>query len=503
MISLIAKVVAHFRVNKIQKTYSRAIKIQDDTLLRLIKKAINTKFGIDHEFTNISNYEDFKKKVPIRDYESIKHYIKDIQKGKENILWPGKPKYLAKTSGTTSGAKFIPITKESLPFHVNSSRDAILFYIKQTGRSDFLNGKNIFIQGSPVLEEMNGVLIGRLSGIVAHHVPKYLQARNLPTMKTNSIDDWESKIDAICEETFNKDLRVVGGIPSWVQMYFERLLQNKKKEKVIEIFKNLSLFVYGGVNFEPYKRIFLKLIGKEINTIEYYPASEGFFAYQNDQNDPALLLQYNSEIFYEFVELNQFDKKQFRRLNLSQVELNKNYVMIISSNAGLWAYNTGDTIMFKSINPPKIIVTGRYKHYISAFGEHVISSEVEQSIKHAIAKTKLVVKEFTVAPMIDVPKPDLPHHEWWVEFDQSTMVTDEFSKIVDSEMKSQNIYYKDLVDGKVLQPLKVISVPTGSFKNYMKSLGRLGGQNKVPRLSNNRDFVNGLNKYIKKTESKN
>ena len=503
MISLIAKVVAHFRVNKIQKTHSKAIKIQDDTLRRLVKKAVNTKFGRDHEFTNISNYEDFKKKVPIRDYESIKHYIKDIQKGKENILWPGKPKYLAKTSGTTSGAKFIPITKESLPFHINSSRDAILFYIKQTGRSDFLNGKNIFIQGSPVLEEMKGVLIGRLSGIVAHHVPKYLQTRNLPTMKTNSIDDWESKIDAICEETFNKDLRVVGGIPSWVQMYFERLLQNKKKEKVIEIFKNLSLFVYGGVNFEPYKRIFLKLIGKEINTIEYYPASEGFFAYQNDQNDPALLLQYNSEIFYEFVELNQFDKKQFRRLNLSQVELNKNYVMIISSNAGLWAYNTGDTIMFKSINPPKIIVTGRYKHYISAFGEHVISSEVEQSIKHAIAKTKLVVKEFTVAPMIDVPKPDLPHHEWWVEFDQSTMVTDEFSKIVDSEMKSQNIYYKDLVDGKVLQPLKVISVPTGSFKNYMKSLGRLGGQNKVPRLSNNRDFVNGLNKYIKKTESKN
>ena len=503
MISLIAKVVAHFRVNKIQKTYSRAIKIQDDILRRLVKKAVNTKFGRDHEFTNISNYEDFKKKVPIRDYESIKHYIKDIQKGKENILWPGKPKYLAKTSGTTSGAKFIPITKESLPFHVNSSRDAILFYIKQTGRSDFLNGKNIFIQGSPVLEEMNGVLIGRLSGIVAHHVPKYLQARNLPTMKTNSIDDWESKIDAICEETFNKDLRVVGGIPSWVQMYFERLLQNKKKEKVIEIFKNLSLFVYGGVNFEPYKRIFLKLIGKEINTIEYYPASEGFFAYQNDQNDPALLLQYNSEIFYEFVELNQFNKKNPRRLNLSQIELNKNYVMIISSNAGLWAYNTGDTVMFKSIIPPKIIVTGRYKHYISAFGEHVISSEVEQSIKHAIAKTKLVVKEFTVAPMIDVPKPELPHHEWWVEFDQSAMLTDEFSQIVDSEMKSQNIYYKDLVDGKVLQPLKVISVPTGSFKNYMKSLGRLGGQNKVPRLSNNRDFVNGLNKYIKKTESKN
>ena len=503
MISLIAKVVAHFRVNKIQKTYTKTIKIQDDILLRLIKKAANTKFGKDHKFTTISNYEEFKNMVPIRDYESIKNYIKDIQNGKENILWPGKPKYLAKTSGTTSGTKYIPITKESLPFHIKSSRDAILFYIKQTGDSEFLNGKNIFIQGSPVLENMNGILIGRLSGIVAHHVPKYLQARNLPTMKTNSIDDWESKIDAICEETCDKDLRVIGGIPSWVQMYLERLLHNKKEKKVIDLFNNLSLFVYGGVNFEPYKRIFSKLIGRKINTIEYYPASEGFFAYQNDQNDSSLLLQYNSEIFYEFVEVDQAEKKHPNRLNLSQVMLNKNYVMIISSNAGLWAYNTGDTVMFKSMNPPKIIVTGRYKHFISAFGEHVISTEVEQSIKLAISKTKLVVKEFTVAPMIEVSKPHLPHHEWWIEFDEDTNPSNKFAEIIDSEMKNQNIYYKDLVDGNVLQPLKVVHVPTGSFKKYMKSIGKLGGQNKVPRLSNNRDFVTGLNKYIKKTESKN
>ena len=489
MISLIAKIVAHFRVNKIKKTYTKATKIQEDILHRLVKKAMKTKFGKDHGFKKISNYDNFKEKVPIRDYESFKHYINDIQKGQENILWPGKPKYLAKTSGTTSGVKLIPITKESLPFHINSSRDAILFYIKQTGDSGFLNGKNIFIQGSPVLKQLNGIFIGRLSGIVAHHVPKYLQARNLPTMKTNSIDDWESKIDAICEETCDKDLRVIGGIPSWVQMYLERLLHNKKEKKVIDLFKNLSLFVYGGVNFDPYKRIFLKLIGRKINTIEYYPASEGFFAYQNDQNDSSLLLQYNSEIFYEFVEVDQIEKKHPNRLNLSQVVLNKNYVMIISSNAGLWAYNTGDTVMFKSLNPPKIIVTGRYKHYISAFGEHVISSEVEQSIKFAIAKTKLLVKEFTVAPRIDVSKPDLPHHEWWVEFDKGTNPSDKFAEIVDSEMKNQNIYYKDLVDGKVLQPLKVVNVPTGSFKKYMKSLGKLGGQNKVPRLSNNRDFV--------------
>jgi len=331
----------------------------------------------------------------------------------------------------------------------------------------------------------------------------HLRKNNLPTFKTNSIDDWELKVDQICHETINKNMTVIGGIPSWVQMYFENILKKTKKKNIGEVFNEFNLYIYGGVNFLPYKNIFKKLIGKQIDTIEYYPASEGFFAYQNDQNDPALLLQYNSEIFYEFVEVDQAEKKHPNRLNLSQVMLNKNYVMIISSNAGLWAYNTGDTVMFKSINPPKIIVTGRYKHYISAFGEHVISSEVEQSIKFAIAKTKLVVKEFTVAPMIDVSKPDLPHHEWWVEFDKGTNPSDKFAEIVDSEMKNQNIYYKDLVDGKVLQPLKVVNVPTGSFKKYMKSLGKLGGQNKVPRLSNNRDFVTGLNKYIKKTKSKN
>ena len=503
MISLIAKVVAHFRVNKIQNTYANAIKIQETILDSLVKKAANTKFGNDHQFYNINSYNDFKKNVPIRDYESFKPYIKDIQNGKSNILWPGKPKYFAKTSGTTSGTKFIPITKESLPYHINSSKDAILFYIKNTGKSQFLNGKNIFIQGSPTLDEINGILVGRLSGIVAHHVPKYLRGRNLPKMQTNSIEDWESKIDAICKETINEDLRVVGGIPSWVQMYFESLLKNKKNKKIIDVFKNLSLFVYGGVNFAPYERIFSKLIGKKIDTIEYYPASEGFFAYQNDQNDPSLLLQYNSEIFYEFVELDQFENKNPERLGLSHVKLNKNYVMIISSNAGLWAYNTGDTVMFKSIIPPKIIVTGRYKHFISAFGEHVIANEVENSINYAVKKTKLAVVEFTVAPMINVSQKELPHHQWWIEFDSCDTETSEFAKIIDSEMKKQNIYYKDLIDGKVLEPLRVIPVPPGSFKNYMKSRGKLGVQNKVPRLSNDREFVLGLNKYIKKIESKN
>ena len=503
MISFIAKIVAYFRVKKIENTYSNAIKIQDTIFKKLIKSASNTKFGIDHQFVNIISYDDFKKNVPIRDYESLKLYIKDVQDGKENILWPGKPKYFAKTSGTTSGIKLIPITKESLPFHINSSRDAILFYIKQTGNSQFLNGKNIFIQGSPNLDEINGILAGRLSGIVAHHIPKYLQGRNLPSMQANSIQDWESKIDAICKETINQDLRVVGGIPSWVQMYFERLLKNKKNKKIIDLFKNLSLFVYGGVNFTPYKRIFSKLIGKKIDTLEYYPASEGFFAYQNDQNDPSLLLQYNSEIFYEFIELDQFENRNRKRLNLSQVKLNKNYVMIVSSNAGLWAYNTGDTVMFKSIIPPKIIVTGRHKHFISTFGEHVIAREVENSINYAAKKTKLTVVEFTVAPMISVTPKELPHHQWWVEFDSYDTRISEFAKIIDAEMKKQNIYYKDLVDGKVLEPLKVIAVPAGSFKNYMKSLGKLGGQNKVPRLSNNREFVLGLNKYIKKIESEN
>ncbi len=491
----IARIFAFFVVNEIKRTYYRAPEIQKKILKSIVEKSKKTVFGIEHNFDKIKNHDDFIKKVPVRDYEQIKKYIERIKKGEYNVLWPGKPKYLAKTSGTTSGVKQIPITKESMPNHILSARNALLFYIYETHKTKFLEGKTIFIQGSPILKSIKGILEGRLSGIVAHHVPKYLKKNNLPTFKTNSIEDWELKVNQICNETINENMTVIGGIPSWVQMYFEKILKKAKKKNLTELFYNFSLFIYGGVNFLPYKNIFKDLIGKEIDTIEYYPASEGFFAYQNSQLDKSLLLQYNSNIFYEFIKTDEFKKENAKRYNLGNVKIDINYVLIISNNAGLWAYDTGDTVKFTSLNPPKILVTGRYKHFISAFGEHVISEEVEKSISELCETKNINIREFTVAPMIN-PKKGLPYHEWWIEFENDNIDITSSEKILDISMQQKNIYYRDLVKGGVLNSLKIVTVKRGGFNEYMRSIGKLGGQNKVPKLSNNRKFVDGLKSSI-------
>ena len=493
---IIAKIFAYFVVAKIKRSYKNTAQIQTQILTTLIRKAKKTKFGIDHEFDKINNVEEYSRSVPVRDYEEIIKYINEVKKGHKDILWPGKPKYLAKTSGTTSGAKYIPITKESMSNHILSSRNALLFYIYETGDTSFLDGKTIFLQGSPTLENMNGILLGRLSGIVAHHIPSYLKNNNLPSLKTNSIEDWEEKVDEICKETINENMTAIGGIPSWVQMYFEKLLTKSKKKKITELFENLTLYVYGGVNFTPYKKVFNRLIGKNIDTIEYYPASEGFFAYQNSQKDNGLLLQYRSGIFYEFIKTNEFESGKYTRHNLSNVKIGVNYILVVTSNAGLWAYNTGDTVRFVSLNPPKILVTGRYKHFVSAFGEHVISEEVEQSISDLCYNKNINIIEFTVAPMID-PSKGLPHHEWWIEFEENNPDLDSLAEELDKNVQKKNIYYKDLVDGKVLKRLEIIEVKKGGFNKHMKSLGKFGGQNKVPKLSNNRSFVEGLKNHIK------
>ena len=493
---IFAKIFALIIVKQIERSYKKAGKIQIKIFKDLINTGKKTKFGKDHNFDRIHNVKDFTSNVPVRDYEGIKKYIDEIKQGSQDVLWPGLPKYLAKTSGTTSGAKSIPITKESMPHHIISSRNALLFYINKTGKTSFLRGKTIFLQGSPILKKINGILTGRLSGIVAHHTPSYLKNNNLPLLKTNSIDDWEKKVEEICKETINQDMTVIGGIPSWIQMYFEKLLKKSNKKNITSLFKNFSLYIYGGVNFSPYKQIFKKLIGKKIDTIEYYPASEGFFAYQNSQTEKSLLLQFNSGMFFEFIKVDDFKKSSYKRYNLTNVEKDINYILIVSSNAGLWAYNTGDTIKFVSISPPKIFVTGRYNHFISAFGEHVISEEVEQSIAEASRLNNINILEFTVSPMVN-PKKGLPFHEWWVETEGGCLDLNKFSDDIDKNMQMKNIHYKDLIEGGILKTLEIRLVKKGGFNDYMKSKGKLGGQNKVPKLSNSRDFVEGLKKYIK------
>jgi hypothetical protein len=489
--SFAARLFAWYEDRKATKWINTPVQTQNKVFETLIRKASSTAFGRDHEFKQIQSHKDFVARVPVRDYEALKPYVEKVVEGQADILWPGKPIYFAKTSGTTSGAKYIPITDLSIKEQVKASRNAILNYIQETGHTKFVNGKWIFLQGSPELQEKNGINLGRLSGISAHYVPNYLQKNRLPSWETNCIDDWETKVDKIVEETIGENMTLIAGIPSWVQMYFERLI-SYKGEKVGTLFKNFNLFIYGGVNYEPYRAKFEQMIGRSVDSIELFPASEGFFAYQNSQQDKSMLLLLNAGIFYEFIKADEFHDENPDRLTIKDVEVGVNYVMIISTNAGLWAYNLGDTIAFTSIKPYKVVVTGRIKHFISAFGEHVIAKEVEVAMEQAIAATDAVVNEFTVAPLINPETDELPYHEWFVEFEKPPTDMPLFTAVLDKTLQEQNSYYFDLIDGKILQPLKVRSLEAGGFQSYMKSIGKLGGQNKVQRLSNDRKIADKL-----------
>lgn len=460
----------------------------------IVKKATPTQFGKDHRFAEIINHEDFKNAVPIRDYEALSPYVQEVLQGKSDVLWPGKPAYFAKTSGTTSGTKYIPITAESIPNHINSARDALLSYVHETGNSKFLDGKLIFLSGSPVLDKKAGIHTGRLSGIVNHHVPNYLRGNQMPSYATNCIEDWEEKVDRIVEETRSANMSLISGIPPWVQMYFDRLTALTGKP-IKDIFPDFSLFVYGGVNFEPYRAKLYESIGKTVDAIETYPASEGFIAYQDTQEAEGLLLLLQSGIFFEFIPADEYFNDQPTRLSIEEVEVGVNYALIINSNAGLWGYSIGDTVKFVSTSPYRLLVTGRIKHFISAFGEHVIGEEVEKAMKLTMEEyPEVELTEFTVAPNV-TPEEGLPRHEWYVEFAHPPQDGEAFARTLDKHLVELNSYYEDLITGKILTNLKIISLQPQAFIHYMKSQGKLGGQNKVPRLSNDRKIADQLIKY--------
>ena len=466
---------------------------------RIIRKGATTAFGKEHQLGKVRSYEDFKATVPIRDYEALRPWVDRIIKGEQDVLWPGKPRYFAKTSGTTSGVKYIPLTKDSLPNHFGTARNALFNYYARTGHGDWLDGKMIFLSGSPELEMVGGIPTGRLSGIVNHLVPAWLRTNQLPGYKTNCIEVWEEKLEAIVDETIHQDMRLISGIPPWVQMYYERLLERSGKQYIKDIFPNYSMFVYGGVNFEPYRNALEKLVGKRLASVETYPASEGFIAFQDQPDKPELLLNVNSGIFFEFVPADEIFNENPTRLSLKDVEPGVNYALIINSNAGLWSYNIGDTVQFTSTKPYRLLVTGRIKHFISAFGEHVIGKEVERAMLATTAVHAATVTEFTVAPQITPPEGGLPYHEWFVEFEQAPADLEAFAKALDGQMVQQNIYYKDLIAGHILRRLVIRPVKKGAFREYMKSQGKLGGQNKVPRLSNDRKMADALQTYILKS----
>ncbi len=492
--SLLAKPFASFVYRQIQKDQKNAIKDQQDILNQLIKIGASTLFGKEHHFDSITNYQSFQKAVPLRDYEQFIPYIDQIKKGTQNVLWKGRPIYFAKTSGTTSGVKYIPITKESISNHINGARNALLAYMSVTGNTQFAGKKMIFLSGSPALERVGGIPTGRLSGIVNHHIPQYLTSNQLPSFATNCIEAWEQKLDKIVEETIDRDLSLIGGIPPWVQMYFDRLVE-KTGKPVIDIFPNLQVLVQGGVNFEPYKRKLFDTIGKTIDTIELFPASEGFFAYQDSRTEPGLLLNTNSGIFYEFIPISNLQEASPQRISLAEVKIGEQYALVINSNAGLWGYHLGDTIKFVSKDPYRLVVTGRVKHFISAFGEHVIGEEVEQALLEVSLAMSVSVVEFTVAPFIQ-QSAGKSYHEWFIEFEQKPTDMSLFSKKLNEALCKKNTYYQDLIAGNILTPLQITVMQKNAFIDYMRAKGKLGGQNKVPRLSNDRVIANDLLPYI-------
>ncbi len=489
--SLLAKPFASYIYKGIKKGMATAVEDQEKIFRELIKTGRDTQFGKEHHFSDIQTVTDFNQAVPLRDYEEYRPYIDKIREGRHNILWKGKPIYFAKTSGTTSGVKYIPISKDSISNHINTARNALLCYIAETGDTGFTNGKMIFLSGSPELERIADIPTGRLSGIVNHHIPSYLRKNQLPSYGTNCIDDWETKLDRIVDETIDEDMTLISGIPPWMQMYFDRLIERKGKP-VTEIFKNLSVIVHGGVNFEPYRSRLFSSLGGTPAAIETFPASEGFIAFQDSQNNEGLLLNTASGIFFQFIPANEVSDPNAKRLSLADVKVGVNYALVINNNAGLWAYNIGDTVRFISTDPYRLVVTGRIKHFISAFGEHVIGEEVEYSLMKAAEEEGVKVTEFTVAPLIGQER---SYHEWFVEFEQEPHDLGRFAMRVDNLLREKNIYYDDLISGNILSPLSIRPVKKNGFIEYMKSVGKLGGQNKVPRLSNDRKLADELKRF--------
>ena len=491
--SFLAKPFAGYIYKDIKKGMGTALEDQEAILKNLLKVGTGTQFGQDHRFKEVKTQQEFSQAIPIRDYEAFKPYIQSIKDGKHNVLWKGRPIYFAKTSGTTSGVKYIPITKDSIPNHINTARNALLCYIAESGNNKFPDGKLIFLSGSPELERIGDIPTGRLSGIVNHHVPGYLRKNQLPSFETNCIEDWESKLGKIVDETIKQDMTLISGIPPWMQMYFDALMERSGK-KVGELFPNFSVMVQGGVNFQPYKAKLYESIGRHVDCIELFPASEGFFAFQDSQKAEGLLLNTNSGIYFEFVPAAEIFHENPTRLSLKEVKVGENYALIVNSNAGLWGYNIGDTVKFVSTNPYRLVVTGRIKHFISAFGEHVIGEEVEQSMLKAAEEEKVKIVEFTVAPFI-TQNNGRSYHEWFVEFEHEPSDINAFAQKIDNNLRQKNIYYDDLITGNILDRLKITPVRRNGFIDYMKSIGKLGGQNKVPRLSNDRKLAEELQPY--------
>lgn len=484
--------LARLRLWRVQNWISFPVATQRNVLQNLVTQAQYTEFGRKYSFSKLFTIKDFKKRVPIHEYDDIKPYILRMMDGEENVLWNTPINWFAKSSGTTSAkSKFIPISEETLKeTHFKASKDVVSNYYKNFPDSDLLTGKSLVVGGSHQVNALNEeIQYGDLSAVLMQNTPFWGHWIRTPELSIALLDEWESKIEKLAQNTINENVTSLAGVPTWTIVLIKRILEISGKKTLKEVWPNLELYIHGGVSFTPYREQLQKLIGAPINYLEIYNASEGFFAAQNMPDGDGMLLFADHGIFYEFMPVEEYGKPNAKTFGLDQVTLNRNYALVISTNGGLWRYLVGDTIQFTSIRPFKIKVTGRLKHYMNAFGEEVIVDNTDKALAIASAKTNAVVSDYTAAPVFFSEKEN-GAHEWLIEFDKLPDDMDEFTFALDDALKSVNSDYEAKRYKNIALRMPLVHVlETGTFREWLKQKGKLGGQHKVPRLSNERIFI--------------
>lgn len=484
------------RLANIKKSHDSPEETQKRQLECLIKRARSTEWGKKHEYSNIKSYYDFAAKVPLQSYEEVKTYVNRMLDGENNLLWPSKIHWFAKSSGTTNDkSKFIPVSREALKeCHYRGAKDCLAFYLQQNPESNLFKGKSLILGGSHKISSViNNIFVGDLSAILIHNNPFYTNWIRTPEKSVALMDEWEAKLEKIIDTTISQDVRSLSGVPSWMMVLIKRILERKGKQTLTEVWPNLEIFFHGGVSFKPYREQYESLIpSSKMHYIENYNASEGYFAVQNDPKDRSMLLMLDYGVFYEFIPLNEYENENPKVIPLWEVELGKNYAVIISTNSGLWRYKLGDTVCFTSKNPYKITISGRTKHHINVFGEELMIDNADKGLLHACKETGATIKEFTAAPEFMSSK-EKGRHQWLIEFETPPKSIDEFATILDRSLQNINSdyeakRYKDIT----LNQLEIVVARKNLFESWLKSKGKLGGQHKIPRLSNDRQYIDEL-----------
>ncbi|MFK5958031.1 MAG: GH3 auxin-responsive promoter family protein [Lutibacter sp.] len=471
------------------------IDVQNELLFKLLEKAKHTEIGEKFEFSTIKSYKEFTQKVPIQQYESIEPLIERARKGEQNIFWPTPIKWFAKSSGTTNAkSKFIPVSDEALEdCHFKAGKDMLCLYFNNNPEAQLFTGKGLRLGGSSAVYEDNNSYFGDLSAIIIENMPLWADFSSSPKQEVALMSEWETKMEAILNETIHENITSLVGVPSWMLVLLNKVLKRTGKSNILEVWPNLEVYFHGGVNFNPYREQFKKLIPKkEFKYYETYNASEGFFAIQDENNSFDLLLMLDYGIFYEFIPMNRFDGENSKTISLSEVKLHTNYALVITTNGGLWRYLIGDTVKFTSLNPYRIRITGRTKHFINVFGEELIIENAENALEKACLITKAEVSEYTVAPVFMNGKNN-GGHEWLIEFRKKPECIDYFTEILDNALKAINSDYEaKRYHNLTLAMPKINVAKEGLFYNWLKQKGKLGGQHKVPRLSNSRKYLEEL-----------